>query len=200
MASGGAYTLITSAIIFLATTISTILVTRQLTDEDYGLFAMVTVLTGLAAIFLELGLFNAVVQKQKISHEQVSTLFWINVVVGTMVALIVAFTTPLLVWTYGEPRLWPINLTLASLFVVSALGIQHRALLARRMEHGKISLVSLAASLIAAATSVIVAWFGGKYWALVALSATSKLSMVVGCGLHVPGFPGCLGVDLGFER
>ncbi len=189
-AKGGAYTLGATAINFLVTTSSTILVTRQLTGEDFGLVAMVTVLTGFARIFLDLGLSRAVIQKKDINHEQVSTLFWINLAIATLIALCVAAITPILVWIYNEPRLMPINLALSSLFVVSALGLQHRALLARRMEHGKLTFVSLVATLIAAIISVVIAYLGGKYWALIAMSATSQLIIVIGMWVVCPWIPG----------
>jgi len=40
---------------------------------------MVTAITGFVAMFKDLGLSLATVQREKITHEQVSTLFWINV-------------------------------------------------------------------------------------------------------------------------
>lgn len=189
-ALGGAYTLTATAINFFVTTTSTVLVTRKLTDEDFGLVAMVTVLTGFATIFLDLGLSKAVIQKREINHDQVSTLFWINVVIATMLAAIVAAATPILVWIYDEPRLIPINLALSSLFIVSALGIQHRALLARRMEHGKLSLIAILATPIAAIVAVTIAYMGGKYWALVALPAATQISIVVGMWIACPWVPG----------
>ena len=108
-ARGGAYTLAATAFNFLVTVTSTILVTSKLTSEDFGLVAMVTVLTGFATIFLDLGLSKAVIQKPKINHDQVSTLFWINIAVASIIAAIVAAATPILIWIYNEPRLLPIT-------------------------------------------------------------------------------------------
>ena len=125
-ARGGAYTLAATAFNFLVTVTSTILVTSKLTSEDFGLVAMVTVLTGFATIFLDLGLSKAVIQKPKINHDQVSTLFWIIIAVASIIAAIVAAATPILIWIYNKPRLLPINLALSGLFIVSAMGIDLR--------------------------------------------------------------------------
>ena len=189
-ARGGAYTLAATAFNFLVTVTSTILVTSKLTSEDFGLVAMVTVLTGFATIFLDLGLSKAVIQKPKINHDQVSTLFWINIAVASIIAAIVAAATPILIWIYNEPRLLPINLALSGLFIVSAMGIQHRALLARRMEHGKISLVATLATPIAAAVGITTAYLGGGYWALVAIPAVLQLAIVIGMWIACPWIPG----------
>ena len=189
-ARGGAYTLGSIGINFVVTTVSTVLITRNLTDEDFGLFGMVMVLTGFASMFVDLGLSRAVIQKPQVNHAQVSTLFWINLAVAALLAGIVAAATPLLVWFYDEPRLAPINLALAGLFIVSALGLQHRALLTRRLEHGRLNLVSLLATPIAAVVAVVIAYLGGKVWALVALPAVAQLVTVIGMWVACPWVPG----------
>ncbi|MEO0964127.1 MAG: lipopolysaccharide biosynthesis protein [Planctomycetota bacterium] len=191
-ARGGVYTLGSTAFNFVVTTVSTILITRQLTDEDFGLYGMVIVLTGFANLFANFGLSRAVVQRPHVTHEQVSTLFWINLGICGALALIVAAATPLIVAFYDEPRLAPINLAMAGLFVVAGLGRQHRALLERRMEFGRINLVASCNAPVGAILGVVVAFLGGGYWALVAIPAgtavVGALGMWLACG-WVPGPP-----------
>lgn len=189
-ARGGAYTLASTGVNFVVTTVATVLVTRHLTQEDFGLYGMVLVLTGFAGMFVDLGLSRAVVQKPNISHEQVSTLFWINLGVASLLALTVAAATPLLVWFYDEPRLTPINLAMSSLFIVGALGLQHRALLERRMEFGQLNLIAVTVPIIASTVAVALALLDAGYWALVALPATSQFLAVAGMWLMCRWIPG----------
>ncbi|MEM1108507.1 MAG: lipopolysaccharide biosynthesis protein [Planctomycetota bacterium] len=191
-ARGGAYTLGTTAINLVVTTICTVLVTRNLTDEDFGLYGMVIVITGFASMFVDLGLSRAVVQKPQINHNQVSTLFWINLGAATLLAIVVAAATPLIVWFFNEPRLVPINIAISGLFVVSALALQHRALLERRMEFGRLNLVALVAPLIASAVAVVLALMDLGYWALVAIPAVGQMLTTIGMWSMcrwVPGRP-----------
>src|SRR5690606_29437717 len=51
---------------------------RLLQPQDFGLIAMVTVFTGFALLFMEGGLSMATIQREQITHAQVSNLFWIN--------------------------------------------------------------------------------------------------------------------------
>ncbi|MEM9881542.1 MAG: lipopolysaccharide biosynthesis protein [Planctomycetota bacterium] len=189
-ARGGAVTLGTTSVNSVVTTVSTVLVTRNLTDEDFGLYGMVIVLTGFASMFVDLGLSRAVIQKPQVNHAQVSTLFWINLGIAVCLAIFVAAATPLIVWFYSEPRLTTINLVMAGLFILSGLGLQHRALLTRRMEYGRLNLIQLAAAPTASLTAVVIAFLGGGYWALVALPAVSQLVTVVGTWIACPWVPG----------
>ena len=56
----------------------TVVLARLLTPTDFGLVAMVGAITGLGQAFADLGLSEATVQRQEITHGQVTTLFWIK--------------------------------------------------------------------------------------------------------------------------
>lgn len=189
-ARGGASVLLTTGVGLVATTVSTILITRNLTDVDFGLYGMVAVTAGFAAMFVDLGLSRAVIQAERVTHEQASVLFWLNLLVSGVVGVLLALATPLLVWVYDEPALAPINLVIAGLFFASALGLQHRALLVRRLEHQRLSLVNLVVSPIAAAVAVGIALAGGRYWALVALPATAQVASTACMWILCPWLPG----------
>lgn len=92
---------------------STIVLARLLTPEDYGLIGMATVMIGFAEYFKDLGLSAATIQKQNISHRQISTLFWINLGVSCSIALAVALIAPAIAAFYDEPHLNAITLGLS---------------------------------------------------------------------------------------
>ena len=79
---------------------------------------MVTAITGLGQAFADLGLSEATIQRQEISHDQVSTLFWINVAIGLALMLVTAGLAPVLAWFYREPRLKDITLLLSLTFLI----------------------------------------------------------------------------------
>src|SRR6187455_1275661 len=57
---------------------ATMVLARLLTPQDYGLAGMVVIFTNFAGMFQYLGLSTATVRWPEISHQQVSTLFWVN--------------------------------------------------------------------------------------------------------------------------
>src|ERR1700757_1318520 len=90
--------------------VAAIVLARLLAPEDYGLFAIVTVLTSFAPLLIDFGLGDATIQKSKITRTQVSSLFWINSGIGLAIAAVVAACSPLIAWIYSEPRLESIAL------------------------------------------------------------------------------------------
>lgn len=164
---GGSLVLVAQGVMFLLTLGATMVLARLLTPSDFGLVAMVLAVTSFATQFKDLGLSQATIQRPTITDAQVSTLFWINAALGLWLTLLTAAAAPLLARYYGDPRMIPITLTLAGTFVLSGLGVQHQALLRRRMRFGvltSIDILSLSAGLIVA---VLLAWRGAGWWALV---------------------------------
>jgi O-antigen/teichoic acid export membrane protein len=147
---GGAITSIAQVLKEILTIGSTVILARLLTPQDYGMIAMVVAVTGFVGLFKDMGLSMATVQRPEISHEQVSTLFWVNMLVSVVICLITAGVSPLISWYYKEPRLVLITVALASGFIFGGLTIQHQALLRRQMRFKslvKIELASLVLSI-----------------------------------------------------
>lgn len=140
---------------------------RLLTPKDFGLYAMVTAIMGFLWIFQDIGLSTATVQRQEISHTQVSNLFWVNVGVGSLVTLVVAASAPAIAWFYREPRLVGVTLALSVTFLLTTSAVQHIALLNRQMRFGAIAIIEIAAVLGSYLTGVGMALSGYGYWALV---------------------------------
>jgi len=63
---------------------------------------MVVAVTGLGQAFADLGLSEATIQSQEINHNQVSTLFWINVGIGVVLTAITICLAPVLAWFYKQ--------------------------------------------------------------------------------------------------
>lgn len=87
---GGAVTLLAQGSKLAIQTASTVALTRLLTPADYGLIGMMMAVIGFAALFNDLGLSMATIQKAQINHRQISTLFWVNVASSFLIALLVA--------------------------------------------------------------------------------------------------------------
>lgn len=189
---GGAYTLLAQAAKFLLSLGATVVLARLLTPSDYGLVAMVAAFMSFAGIFRDLGLSMATVQKSEITHDQVSTLFWVNQGIGLLLALVVAACAPLVAWFYDTPALRSVTLLLATTFLLGGLTIQHQALLRRQMRFRALAAIEVAALVAGTAVAVLLALSGAGYWALVAREITVALAIAAGvwvlCGWR-PGSP-----------
>jgi O-antigen/teichoic acid export membrane protein len=173
--SSGFVTTLAQAALFVLNFGSIVILARILTPQDFGLVAMVTTVTGFLRIFNDAGLSTATVQREGITHAQVSNLFWINVAVGGLMSLIIAVSAPAIAWFYKEPRLVNITLALAGTFILTGTTVQQMALLNRQMRFKIIALIQIASMAVATMVAIGMAWLGCRYWSLVG----SQLSLPV---------------------
>jgi PST family polysaccharide transporter len=138
----------------------------------------------------DFGLGDATAQRNEINHRQISSLFWLNSGIGLAIALLVGSCSPLIASIYREPRLAPIALYSALMFVLFGAANQHLALLRRKMQFGKIAIIQILGTLIGTAVAIFMAAYGYDYWALVFRPITSWLCVVLGAWFACPWTPG----------
>src|SRR6266481_8297271 len=147
--------------------VAAVVLARLLAPKDFGLVAIITVLTSFAPLLIDFGLGDATAQKSKINRSQVSSLFWLSSGIGLAIAVIVAACSPLIAWIYREPRLETIALYSAISFVLWGMSNQHLALLRRTMQFGTIAKIQFLGTLAGIAVAILIAFCGYGYWALV---------------------------------
>jgi O-antigen/teichoic acid export membrane protein len=191
-AHGGALVIAGEVARVLLNLASTAVLARTLVPEAFGLLAMVWALAGFAALFTDLGLALATIQRREITEAQVNALFWVNAGAGLVLSIGVAALAPAVAWFYGDARLNAITIALASAFLVSGIAVQHRALLTRQMRFNALVAIDLSAAVGGTAVALVLAALGYGYWALVAnVLGTTALSTALSwalCGWR-PGFP-----------
>ena len=187
---GGAVTMAAQGVIFPLRIGSTVVLARLLTPQDFGLIAMVTVITGFVMMFKDMGLSMATVQRDEVNHAQISTLFWINVGLSLCVMVVIAALAPVIAWFYGEPRLTWITLALASAFVFSGFTVQHQALLRRQMRFGTLALIQIISMVVGIITAIIAASYGAGYWALVLMQLATAITIAIGVWVGCDWRPG----------
>ena len=107
---------------------SLMVLARLLGPKDFGLVGMVTAFTGFLGVFRDFGLSAAAVQRTTITEEQMSTLFWINILVGLLLMAVAFAMAPAIAAFYRNPQLFWVTAVLAPGFLFNAAGIQHSAL------------------------------------------------------------------------
>lgn len=177
--SGGAVTISSQAAKFLLNLASTAILARLLAPKDFGLVAMVTVVTGFLAVFRHAGLSTPTVQREHITQAQVSNLFWINLGVSGLCALVLASLAPALAWFYHDPRITLITLFLSTTFVIGGFRVQHLALLKRQMRFKAIALVEVGSMATGVVVAIVLALLHFRYWSLVGSSLAMEFAAFV---------------------
>jgi O-antigen/teichoic acid export membrane protein len=172
--SGGAVTISSQAAKFGLNLVSTMILARLLTPGDFGLVAMVTAVTGFLAMFRHAGLAIPTVQREHLTHAQVSNLFWINLGISGLCALVIAALSPAIAWFYRDSRVTYITLILSTTFLIGGFRVQHLALLKRQMRFKAIALIEVGSMATGVVVGVVMALLHYRYWSLVGLSLATE--------------------------
>jgi O-antigen/teichoic acid export membrane protein len=140
---------------------------RMLAPEDYGLMAMVGVVLGFAGIFADMGVNSAYIQRQDVTPEQRSSLFWLNVCMSSVLTLLVLMLSPLIAHFFGDVRLSHLLMLAATTFVISALGQQLRMNAEKELDFRAVVLQEVAAAFLGFAAAVAAAFAGWGVYALI---------------------------------
>ena len=177
---------------FLLRVGSLMVLARLLEPKDFGLVGMVTAFTGVLNLFRDFGLSSAAVQRTTVTDEQISTLFWINMLAGTVLGLLLLALAPAIAAFYHEPRLVGVTAVLAAGFIFNGAGVQHSVLLQRQMRFTAMAVIGVGSLIVGTAIAIGGAKAGYGYWALVVMTVSFPLTNTIGLWLTtgwVPGMP-----------
>lgn len=172
-------TISAQAIKFALNFIAAAVLARLLSPREFGLVGMVLGVTGLVGVFKELGLSTATVQRDKITQQQVSNLFWINVGFSGLLAVVSASLSPFVATFYHDVRVAGIMLVLSLTFLLTGSTVQHQALLIRQMRFQALAVIDVTSIGIGFASACLAAWLGYGYWALVAQQVMTAFSTLI---------------------
>lgn len=86
---------------------------------------MVAVFSGLARLFVELGLGSAIIRSKRLSSTQLSTVF-LNLASGLTMTLLFVAVSPWIAAYYDNPEVAPLNIWLGGAFALNSLSVVHR--------------------------------------------------------------------------
>jgi O-antigen/teichoic acid export membrane protein len=154
---------------------STAVLARLLTPRDYGVVAMVAASLGFVTLFRDFGLSIATIQRERITHEEVSGLFWVNIASGIALMFVMLAGAPLVAWFYGLPELFWLTVAYAVMAPINSLGAQHQALLQRAMRYSSLAVRDAISLTVGAVVGIAAASLGLGYWALVLMQAATSV-------------------------
>jgi O-antigen/teichoic acid export membrane protein len=146
---------------------SLVIFARLLTPEDFGVVGMVIAVTGVYELFVWGGLSSATIQRESISQQQASLLFWVSALIGAGIVVSSFAVGPLLSLFYGDARLTVVTVVVACGLGIAATNCQHSALMHREMRYGALTVIDLISIVAGAAVGIVLAVLDFGYWALV---------------------------------
>jgi teichuronic acid exporter len=156
------------------------LLARLLFPEDFGLVGMALVFVSFLQVLNDLGLGNAIVQKNRnlLQRLHYSTAFWTGIFWSVFLFLIICLAAPYISGFYDEPLVAVIVPALSITLVSGSVSVVHRALLLKNMQFRKLALVNTVSNTGAGIVALLMARAGFEFWALVSYSVAKSVFVI----------------------
>jgi O-antigen/teichoic acid export membrane protein len=165
--SGVSWTAFSSVIGILFNLVQIAVLARVLITNDFGLMALVLVVVNFSNIFTDLGFSKAVVQKQHTNQVQLSTLFWLNIISGILVFVIIWFSAPYIAKFYKSDDLLDLLHLSSIIFLIQPPGQLPLAILQKNFRFRAIEIRNIAARGISLMLTLVLAYNGFGVYSLV---------------------------------
>ena len=167
-ARGGMIAISAQPIRMILQFVTSAILARLLAPSDFGLVAMAAAVTGFVAIFSEMGLGAATMQRTEIDQDTVSGLFWLNLGLGVALVPIALLIAPLAAAFFKDQRVLHLIMALSLTLPMVAAGAQHTGLLMRSMRWVTTQWTAIAGQVVGSVAGILVAWKTDLgYWSLV---------------------------------
>ncbi|ULR32469.1 MOP flippase family protein [Dickeya fangzhongdai] len=147
-----------------------IVLAKLIPPGEFGLMAMALVVINFSNLVRDLGTAAAIIQKQDIQDKTINAIFWLNVIVGCILALFIIASSPLISYVFHEKRLILVLCLLSISFPVVCASSAHLALLEKQSRFREIAFIDISSSLFAAIIAIFLAYKGGGIYSLVVQS------------------------------
>jgi O-antigen/teichoic acid export membrane protein len=166
-ASGTKWLSISQASRLAAQLLGMVVLARLLSPSDFGVVAMASLVTGFAWIFRDLETTAAVIRRRELPSAFLDSVFWLNVSVGLVIAILLALLAPVIAAAMHEAQLTGVLWVLAVAFPIVSLGLVQQGLLERASRFRSVALIECCAAFTGLATAVLSALAGWGVYSLV---------------------------------
>lgn len=155
-----------------------IILARMLLPDEYGLIGMLAIFFGVATTFADAGLSSGLIQSKEITKDAETSVFFMNVIAGLSLTLLLCTLSPLASKFYHQPHLTMLLCVLSLQVLISSFGIVQYALLTRNMDFKAQAIISTIATLVSGVVGIALAWKKFGVWSLVGQSLSCNLMSV----------------------
>jgi len=159
--SGVIWNTVNASAVFLISLGTIVILARLLKPEDFGMYAMITVVIGMLESFADMGVSAAIISYQDIDDKELSSLFALNILIGFLLALLLLAFSPLIVYFFKEPKIYVYLWVLSLNFIITAPASIFNVLMKKNMKFETLSKINIVSSVAYAIGTIGYAFFRG---------------------------------------
>ncbi len=166
-----------------------IVMARLLTPEDYGITALPVVIYAVAGIFIDGAFGAALIRKQDLSEEDLSTAFCYSLTVGLLCYLVLFVGAPWIADFFEIPVLTTLTRVTALSFLWTGFMTPQSVILNRKLDFRTPAIVALISKILMGIVGVLMAYLGYGVWALAVSTVLSNFTTVLLTSCFVRWYP-----------
>lgn len=160
--------------------ISTLILARLLTPDDFGIIALITIVLQFFELLAEIGNQQYIVQKETLRDSDLNTAWTMDILIKSFVALAVICSAPLLSVFFETPEL-ALALAIATLALpLRALRTPGMMQAVREIDYRPLFRLTLWQKGLSFVAVITIAWLYQSYWAIVLGSLLSAAVFAIG--------------------
>lgn len=159
---------LTMAVVSLLQVIQLVVLGRILGAEVFGVIALVQIVIQFAQMYMDMGITDAIIQKEKVSRKELSSLYWFSIAVGFLLFILMAAAAPLIAGVFHQPELKDYIQVIGISFAIIPFGAQFQTVATKNLDFKDISKYEIIANLIGTViTLLLVVYLKWGAWSLV---------------------------------
>jgi O-antigen/teichoic acid export membrane protein len=152
---------------------------RILEPDSFGIFMKVLAIVGINEILVGLRLGGGVVQQKKVTDDELSTIFWINVLWSFLLGLIFYSTAGVVANFYNDVRVAELMQWSGLVVIIIGIGYVPNSILTKALDFKKIFVANLVAVLFSSSLGIYLAKIGFDYWSLFFLWSSYSVTLSI---------------------
>jgi len=152
-----------------------VLLMRILGPEEFGVIGMTNVFFNFANILVVFGIPAFIIQRPEISDSILSTCFWLNLILGILIAAMMYLISPAVGAFYREPQVTEILALMSIFFIIESFSFVQRAMLNRELNLQDLFKARFISMVLSCAIAIYWALETQSVWALVSRIGLFKL-------------------------
>lgn len=157
------------------TFVVSIILARLLSPEEYGLIGILTIFIAIFNAIVDGGFTNALIRKQNITDIDYCTVFYTNLVLSVVLAIILFSSARPIAIFFERPQLVELTRVMSSIVVINALAITQRARTIKALDFKTQTKITLISSTGSGIVGIAMAYMGYGVWALVTQQISNQV-------------------------
>ncbi len=147
--------------------IISMVLTRLLAPEDFGLLGMIGIFIALGFLFMDSGVNASVMRTQYPDEDDYSTIFYFNLFGGVIMYVVMFFLAPAIAWFYKLEELSLLIRVYCFTFILWSFSTTQRVKLVKSLDFKRETLIQIPAHLFSGVIGILLAYQGYGVWSMV---------------------------------